>query len=223
MCCVTTLRLRVIDSKLYDEYVMNPRVANEMLTPYKAFSAKVIPADKRERYRDNPQEWVAWCADSIAIDRDWNPQNLAMAPASVWTSRITDARSRNIFFVAASRSMGLPARIDPVTEKTQYAAPDGRWIDADFTEPLDMAVAPQEHSRIDFTPQGRITDPQYYSHFTLSRIVNGVPVLLNYPEGCYMEQHVCQAVENRCRTIHDDKRSAHGRRKRARLHLLLQC
>lgn len=172
----------VIDSKLYDEYVMNPRVANEMLTPYKAFFRKVIPADKRERYRDNPQEWVAWCADSIAIDRDWNPQNLAMAPASVWTSRITDARSRNIFFVAASRSMGLPARIDPVTEKTQYAAPDGRWIDADFTEPLDMAVAPQGTLRIDFTPQGRITDPQYYSHFTLSRIVNGVPVLLNYPE-----------------------------------------
>ena len=45
-----------------------------------------------------------------------------------------------------------------------------------------MAVAPQGTLRIDFTPQGRITDPQYYSHFTLSRIVNGVPVLLNYPE-----------------------------------------
>ena len=40
----------------------------------------------------------------------------------VWKSRVADEKSRDIFFVAAARSIGIPAWIDEVTGKVQYAS-----------------------------------------------------------------------------------------------------
>lgn len=170
-----------VDNPLYADYIMNPRVANEMLTPYKNYFYSVIPDDMRKRMTENPRKWVEWCADNITIDQNWNPQSLRMSPKAVWECRMTDEGSRDIFFVAAARSMGIPARIDPVTEKTQYASPNSEWIDADFSTPL-ASGSTQGSLNLSFTPSGHISDPAYYTHFTLSKIVDGVPQLLNYPE-----------------------------------------
>lgn len=169
------------DSPLYVDYIMNPRVANEMLTPYKSYFKTAIPEEMRHMMKENPHAWVEWCADNITIDHYWNPQSLRMSPKAVWECRMTDEGSRDIFFVAAARSMGIPARIDPVTEKTQYASPSGEWVDADFNTPLASGTAPGE-LLLSFTPSGHISNPVYYTHFTLSKIVDGVPQLLNYPE-----------------------------------------
>lgn len=172
-----------MDAPLYIDYIMNPRVANEMLTPYKSYFRAAIPDTMRRAMAENPRKWVEWCADSIAIDTGWNPQSLRMSPEAVWRHRTTDKGSRDIFFVAAARSMGIPARIDPVTQKTQYAmSTHCDWIDADFTTPL-AANGEQGEMSLSYSPAGRISDPVYYTHFTISKIVNGVPQLLNYPEG----------------------------------------
>lgn len=91
--------------------------------------------------------------------------------------------SRDIFFVAGARSLGIPARIDPVTGKTQYADAKGRFIDVDFGDSLTASPSqPKGSLQIDFTPAGRIHDPVYYSHFSISKIKNGLPQLLEYPE-----------------------------------------
>ncbi len=171
-----------IDSPLYAEYILNPRVANEMLTPYRHYLRSAIPLDEQTRFRHSPSEWVKWCADSIAIDTVWNPQRLRMHPASVYRTRLTDTDSRNIFFVAGARSMGIPARIDPVTGKPQYADSDNNWTDADFSASTGVRDTPTGKVRLQYTQAGRLSDPQYYYQFTLSKIDNGSPALLNYPE-----------------------------------------
>lgn len=171
-----------VATPLYAEYILNPRVTNEMLTPYKAYFSQAIPADMQAAFVADPRKWVEWCADSIVIDSKWNPQNLRMTPKSVYAGRVTDAGSRDIFFVAAARSMGIPARIDPVTEKPQYADSKGNWNDADFAAAANTENAPQGQLRIAYTPAGRMTDPQYYYHFTLSKVADGAPSLLNYPD-----------------------------------------
>ncbi|MDE6490451.1 MAG: transglutaminase domain-containing protein, partial [Muribaculaceae bacterium] len=171
-----------VATPLYAEYILNPRVSNEMLTPYKAYFRQAIPADMQAAFVADPRKWVEWCADSIALDSKWNPQRLRMTPRSVYTGRVTDAGSRDIFFVTAARSMGIPARIDPVTGKPQYADNNGKWNDADFAAAAKAENAPQGQLRLAYTPAGRMTDPQYYYHFTLSKIANGSPALLNYPD-----------------------------------------
>ena len=174
----------VIQSLLFDEYVLNPRVDNERLTPYKRFFANAFSEEDARLYRDNPATWVTWCARNIRVEDVWNPQQLCMSPRSVWELRVTDKHSRDIFFVVVARSLGIPARIDGVTGKVQYADRSGQWIDAVFEE-SHRGEKKKETGLLQvlYTKTGRLDNPKYYSHFTLSKIENGIPRLLSYPEG----------------------------------------
>lgn len=176
-----------IKSPLYNAYVLNPRVEAEGLRPYKKFFRDAIDSNIQENVRQNPGVWEEWTAKNIAVDSVWNPTGLRINPVAVWKKRIADPKSRSIFFVATLRSMGVPARIDPVTGKTQWAE-GTEWHDADFDKYTVSAATADKSSRkgtavdLSFTPVGRIVDPGYYTHFTVSRIDNGLPRLLEYDE-----------------------------------------
>ena len=94
--------------------------------------------------------------------------------------RVADPHSRDIFFVAAARSMGIPARKDEVTGKTQYIA-EGKWIDVNF-EAETSKNTPQGKLKAAFKPTQFIDNPKYYSHFSIAKIVDGKLQLLEYPE-----------------------------------------
>lgn len=183
---LTTIR---VETPLYDEYVLNPRISNELLTPYKQFFTTQISEKTAQTYRLQPALWAEWCRKNIHIDEKWNPQKLCMSPQSVWTLRKTDAHSLAIFFVAAARSMGIPARIDEVTGKTQYANKTGEWTDAN----LKQDITPQKQQaqgtwQASYTQTGRLDNPKYYTHFSVSKLVDGEPQLLNYPENATWKQ-----------------------------------
>ncbi len=173
------------DTPLFNSYVLNPRIENEGLEPFvKEFLNDISPADVK-KYRDDPTRWVAWVNRNIKPDPVWNPGRLRIHPSAVWRVRKADDLSRSIFFVASARAMGIPSRIDPVTGKTQWH--DGTsWIDAsiDATAAGETASLPATTGTVKFsyTQAGRIDDPRYYTHFTISRIENGVPRLLEFDE-----------------------------------------
>ncbi len=165
----------------YRKYILNPRVSNEMLTPYKAFFREKFDAGKRQFFAGDPQRWVTWCRENITVNGDWNPLSLCMSPKGVWEMRVADAHSRDIFFVAGARAIGIPARIDEVTGKTQYMPSPGKWADVDF-EASSNENAPQGTLKAKFTPTRYFDNPKYYSHFSISRIAGGRLQLLGYPE-----------------------------------------
>lgn len=104
-----------------------------------------------------------------------------MSPAGVYQARMADARSRNIFFVALARTLGLDARKDPVTGKIQYKDA-GQWVDVDF-EASSQVVAPTGTLVLNYEPTAILANPYYYSHFTISKIENGRTRLLTFDEG----------------------------------------
>ena len=170
----------------YDEdfrkYILNPRVSNEMITPYKAFFKEQFNYDERRFFAGDPQRWVKWCRDSIKVDAAWNPLSLCMSPKGVWDMRVADPHSRDIFFVSGARAMGIPARIDEVTGKTQYME-NYKWVDVDFDiAATERRNAPQGTLKASYTPTRFIDNPRYYSHFSISKIVDGRLQLLGYPE-----------------------------------------
>ena len=166
---------------LFNDYVLNPRVENEMLTPYKEYFAKAIPAALRRKAVANPSELARWFADNISIDSIYNPAGYRTSPASVWKYRVADSRSRAIAFVAACRSLGIAARIDPVSHAVQYADATGKWIDVNFGN--NAAEAPHGGKGLISLSSDAAKQPKYYSQFTISRIIDGVPQLFEYDEG----------------------------------------
>lgn len=174
-----------LSADIYNRYILNPRVANEMVLPYRAYFNNVLTEEQKTAWKSDVSQFISWINDNIKIDEVHNPQNLRMLPTGVWKSRLTDTVSRNIFFVAVCRTLGLPARIDPVTSKVQYADADYKWVDVNF----DSADKSHELNsnigclKATYTPNKVLENPKYYTHFTISAIKGGSPVLLNYSEG----------------------------------------
>lgn len=168
-------------SPLFTAYIQNPRIADEMLTPYKSFFRKALSPEFAAQIRENPSFWTQWCCQNIRLKEELNPQRIPMMPEGVWRSRCADRHSRDIFYVAVLRSLGIAARIDGVTGKTQYAGKDNRWTDVDFTA-IGHENIPQGKVIASYRPVKALSNPLYYSHFTLSKYDKGKFQLLTFPE-----------------------------------------
>lgn len=171
-----------VQSEWFNEYIMNPRVANEFLTPYKSFFAANIEPSLAKQAVENPQALVDWVKNNVSINDALNAQRIPIMPMGVWKSRIADKGSRNIFFVAVARSLGIPARIEPVARKIQYFK-DNSWVDVDF-EAAVQTTAKQGKVIASYQPIKALQDPKYYSHFTIAKVLpNGTLQTLNFERG----------------------------------------
>lgn len=169
-------------SDLYGRYILSPRVEIEMLTPFRSFFNKTFTADDKQAFAADPRKWTSWVAANIATDTHWNPQGFRMSPEAVYECRMADPLSKSIFFVAGARTFGIPARIDPVTGKTQFADGTGKWIDVEFENPETEVSVPKSIIKPHFTTTGHIDDPKYYSQFTIATLKNGRPTTLGFNE-----------------------------------------
>ena len=169
-------------------FVLCPRVANERLTPYRETLSKRFKGMTAE-------ELLQWVKDSITVDDTRNPQHLCMSPLGVLRHRTCDAHSRDIFFVAAARSAGIPARIDEVTGKVQWAdIMPFEWHDA-FQVASGNEQGAEGVLRLSYTDQKIKENPSYYSHFALSCIKEGRPQLQEFPESATWKDTFAEGVQ----------------------------
>ena len=154
------------EGAIYNAYILNPRVSNEMIKPYKKELSSYFNAEQAENFRNNPQELVEWIVENITTNDNIR---IMMLPTSVIKSMVTDYRSRGIFFVSMARSLGIASRIDPVTGKVQYIK-DNNWIDVNFEEEVVEAVPTRQGILMaKYVPSGALTDLRYYTHFSIKK------------------------------------------------------
>jgi transglutaminase-like putative cysteine protease len=162
-------------------YLLSPRIERERLTAYKAPLRAAFAGFDVHRL-------IAWTRDSLSIIDDQNPQRLRMQPLGVFRTHTADRLGRDIFFAAACRSIGIPARINEINGKVQYY--DTTWTDVTFDTPSASAPdgevgkgIPSGTLLLTYVPTSHIPDPKYYTHFTLSRLDEQNRLqLLTYPE-----------------------------------------
>ena len=160
---------------LWKDYVLAPRISNEMLTPYRATLKQAFSG------MGEVSKLIQWTRDSITVDDSRNPQLLCMSPVGVYRNRVTDRHSRDIFFVAAARSIGIFSRIDEVTGKVQWADFSSNWHDV-FFEEEKQEQEPQSNLLLAYTNTEVQQNPAYYSHFSISLMQEGRPQLQEFPE-----------------------------------------
>ena len=166
----------------FRRFIRNPRVANEMLTPYKSFFEKAISEADKAAFKADWNKLAVWVSENINVDATCNLGGAPISPAGVWKARVADAHSRNIFFVSMARSLGIPSRIDEVTGKVQLISNDG-VTDVNFGA-TDQVKAKKGKLVAKYTPIKSLSDPKYYSHFSISKLTDeGTLQLLNYDEG----------------------------------------
>ncbi len=201
-------------------YLLSPRIERERLTAFKTPLRSAFASLMKET-ANSPETshsstttttpavppvaaLIAWTRDSIRIIQDRNPQHLRMTPLGVYRSRMADHLGRDIFFVAACRALGIPARMNEINGKVQYFGPStipspssaSTWNDVTFEAPGTVHAAPMNEAfskasvnvpegilHLTYTPTPHLPDPKYYTHFTLSRLDKDNHLqLLTYPE-----------------------------------------
>lgn len=166
-------------SEHFLKYVLSSRVDLEILSPWRGFLAQKMGLDMAVASRQNIHALINWIQTYIRIDPNANKHSRApLTPIGVYNLRAADPLSRDIFFVAACRTFGIPARLNPETRVPEYFKEDS-WNRAALEN-----VAPQPTmGQLILKDFNNSLAPQYTLHFTIAKIQNGVCQTLEFEEG----------------------------------------
>ncbi|MBP9998890.1 MAG: transglutaminase domain-containing protein [Bacteroidales bacterium] len=159
-----------LSDKDHPEFRNGERIEIEQLLPYRKAIYEAMSGTVT-----SPLEVAAWIRSNIRVDDSRSAMGLRIPPAAVLEGRSADSRSRDIFFVAACRSLGFASRLEDGTAKPQYYE-DGSWKYVDFEGATEL-----EHKK-GFLALDCDEGVAYYRQFTISRIEDGRTKLLDFDE-----------------------------------------
>ncbi len=170
----------VTSKELFTQYVLSPRIALENLSPWRSFLAASFGVEMAESTRNDISSLTNWIRENVRINTVANLHSRApLSPIGVYNLRVADPASRDIFFVAACRTFGIPARLNPETQIPEYNK-NGEWLRAGFDA---KAPTQPEKGMLKLTEKNNPVTPQYYLHYTIGFLKNGFYHTLEFPEG----------------------------------------
>lgn len=164
------------DQKIFAEYVLNPRVANEQIVPWRKYFMSNLPEQVLNGAVSDPSVIMRYLDTEIRIAEDENYYNTPITPIGVNELKVSDKQSRDICFVAICRTLGIPSRLEHGRNIPQYYK-DNIWHDVYFS---DQKQPDQIKGYIKLESSDIKPVPEYYIHFTLARFENGRYNTLEY-------------------------------------------
>jgi len=165
------------EQEIFFKYILNPRVDNEWLRPYKSFLQKQFNSSFRAKSASNPRMIAEWIKTNVLIDSKANYGRAPLTPAGVYELKVSDPHSRDIFYVAVCRSFGIAARLEPGTRLPQYYF-NNTWHDVLF-DPKKPAPGERVKLTLNSDPEND-RKPEYYTHFTIEKFDDGFFRSLDY-------------------------------------------
>jgi transglutaminase-like putative cysteine protease len=164
------------DNKIFLEYVLNPRVANEMLVPWRHYFLTKLQYQLRISGSLEPSLIVKYLNDNIRIADIENYYQTPLTPVGVNELKVSDAASRAICFVAICRTFGIPCRLEPGSNVPQYFV-NNNWNDVYFS---DQKHPDKNKAYLKLQSPDTKPVPEYYIHFTVARFEGGRYNTLEY-------------------------------------------
>lgn len=145
----------------FKQYILNPRIDNELLTAYRAaFDQGDTAIDARAVIGGL---WATAIVDSL------NPARLHISPAGVLRVKMGDRASVERMMIAALRSNGIAARREPLSGRAEYFA-DGKWNYFAIDDQTDVREVPGKGTLVvEIMANNVAPDPKLDSHFTMAK------------------------------------------------------
>lgn len=162
-------------NKLTTQYVLNPRLGWEMISPWRGQLKAFFIA----RQCNTPSEIIGWIRDSIQLgeERMINHSGNPVSPLGVLKIRWADSYSRDLLIIASLRDHGYPARFEEGTQRVQYY--EGvNWLYADLVSAENDGL--QLGNLVLHQAQSNAIMPLYYKHFTIAQWKNGAYKTLEF-------------------------------------------
>ena len=169
--------LHFTDPVFFTENVMCGRISNELMISWRSFLQTKFDKAFALAARNNINLITGWIEKNISLDNTANLHSRApLTPRGVYELKVADAHSRDIFFVAVCRSLGIPARINQATSMPQYFT-NNEWANVPFDRPIETA---NKKGFVHLLNGNAAIMPKYAINFTIARLVNGFYRTLEY-------------------------------------------
>ena len=170
------------NSEEFSRYILDPRIKNELLVPYKGFFQKKFVKEEIEKFRQNPCAIAGWIENTIETVEKISSYRNPITPIGVYEHKKADSLSKDIFLVALCRSFGIPSRLEPADNNPQFFQ-NKEWVDFDFTSPDTFRKERKTGCIIlDTRDPDRSMKPEYSRDFTISKLTQGHYSLLDYED-----------------------------------------
>ncbi|MEI3474166.1 MAG: transglutaminase domain-containing protein [Blautia faecis] len=154
---------------LYINYVLNPRVEDELLRPYRKGILSFFTEEQKAAFRTNPAEIWNYIQAHITAYPDNERETVMETPYECLVSGIGTERSQKVLFVAIARTLGIPARLNPDNKVMEY------WEKDQFVPVLKQ----QEGGAVLTLKKEADAVWNYYQNWTMGRLVGNEYVSLN--------------------------------------------
>ena len=154
---------------LYINYVLNPRVEDELLRPYRKEILSFFTDEQKAAFRVNPAEIWNYIQAHITAYPDNERETVMETPYECLVSGIGTERSQKVLFVAIARTLGIPARLNPDNKVMEY------WAMDHFVPVLKQ----QEGGAVLILKKEADAVWNYYQNWTMGRLVGNEYVSLN--------------------------------------------
>ncbi len=152
--------------EVYKKGIMPARISNELVRPWRQYLADAL----KKQQIDNMESLKDWTLANIAVDDTGNYYNCPISPRGVFELRLSDAHSRDIFFVAGCRALDIPAYLDNAAN-TIYVWNGTQWQTVAFGE--KPAIQPSAMLTLTYKPLVQLAQPTYWVHFSLAKYADG--------------------------------------------------
>lgn len=163
---------------------MPARISNELVRPWRHFLAEAMPKAGVEANAESIRQWTL---RNVFVDDEGNYYHCPISPRGVFELRHSDPHSRDIFFVAACRSMNVPAYLDNATNIIYvWNESDGDWQKMSFDADEEKT---QPTASLTLTYQGENPEvPVYWPHFAIAKYENGDFVTFDFEGDARLEK-----------------------------------
>lgn len=117
----------VTSEETYVNYVMNPRIDNEIMRKYRQDILEKFSTEEQDKFRENPREIWETVDKMIVSCPEGERASVITTPAGCLKTGIGSFLSKKILFVAIARTLGIPARLNPSDKSMEYMA-EGEFV-----------------------------------------------------------------------------------------------
>lgn len=159
--------------EIYIPYLLSPRVSTEKITAWRGALSSFFTDRQKADFLFNPEHLWSWVIENISSNDAREYSSLIAAPDKIISVGFGSHLSKQVLFVAACRTIGVPARIDPETHAAQF-----------FREGVFINV--EQESKAPALPftlvSGDDTEWVYFQNWSIALLRGGIYTTLDLSE-----------------------------------------
>lgn len=172
--------------EIYERYILCPRIGLEELSSFREVIQDYFSKEEKERFRENPEEIWHFIESNIRYDEREDCAGTLATPGGCLGLLWGNPLSQNILFVGICRTLGIPARLNPVNQ-------EGEWMkDGQFIPHIQRQMKPvrkeserMEHGTVILSGGKEIW--KYYQNWTIGRLEKHGYLTLDYTGNLFQE------------------------------------